>query len=177
MGSVLLLNATYEPLGVVSLRRAVVLLLKDKAEVIEAAEGRIRAESTSLPLPLVIRLVYFVHVPRQIGVPLTRRAVLMRDNYTCQYCGGRPSDGLMTVDHVLPRIRGGATNWENVVCACQRCNTRKGGRTPEEANMPLRRPPFKPVYCAIVLLSHAPIHDSWTRYIPESEQIVGSAAS
>ncbi|MHB1317394.1 MAG: HNH endonuclease [Anaerolineae bacterium] len=177
MSSVLLLNATYEPLGVVSLRRAVVLLLKDKAEVIEAAEGRIRAEKTVLPLPLVIRLVYFVHVPRQVGVPLTRRAVLMRDNYTCQYCGGRPTGGDMTIDHVLPRIRGGATSWENVVCACQRCNTRKGSRTPEEANMLLRRPPFKPVYCAVVLLSHAPIHDSWTRYITEREQLAGNVAS
>ncbi|MFO7695630.1 MAG: HNH endonuclease [Anaerolineae bacterium] len=177
MSAVLLLNATYEPLSVVSLRRAVVLLLKDKAEVIEAAEGRIRAETTSLPLPLVIRLVYFVPVPRQVGVPLTRRAVLMRDNYTCQYCGGGPSRGEMTVDHVLPRIRGGDTSWENAVCACQRCNTRKGSRTPDEAHMPLRRAPFKPLYCAVVLLSHAPIHEAWTKYISETEQPAGGAAS
>jgi 5-methylcytosine-specific restriction endonuclease McrA len=177
MSSVLLLNATYEPLGVVSLHRAVVLLLKAQADLIEAAQDRIRAAAVSLPVPLVIRLVYFVHVPRHTGVPLTRRAVLMRDNYTCQYCGQHPSRGEMTIDHVLPRIRGGATDWENVVCACLRCNTRKGSRTPEEAYMPLRHAPFKPMYCAVVILSQAPVHESWVKYITESEQATGVAAS
>ncbi|NLT72984.1 MAG: HNH endonuclease [Chloroflexi bacterium] len=165
MSAVLVLNATYEPLSVVSLRRAIVLLLKDKAEVIEAAQSRIRAESMSLPMPLVIRLVYFVRVPHRAGVPLTRRAVFVRDDGVCQYCGARPPRAEMTVDHVLPRVKGGITDWENVVCACQRCNTRKGSRTPEEANMPLRRPPFRPQYCAVVLLSHVSVHESWTKYI------------
>ena len=176
MSAVLVLNASYEPLSVVSLRRAVVLLLKDKAEVVEAAEGRLRAETLSLPVPLVIRLVYFVHVPRQIGVPLTRRAVFMRDNFPCQYCGQRPARSETTVAHVLPRIRGGATTWENVVCACQRCNTHKGSRTPEEANMPLRRVPYRPMYCAVVLLAHAPVHESWVKYIDVTAQYADSAA-
>jgi len=175
MAAVLVLNATYEPLGVVSLRRALVLLLKDKAEVIEATEERIRAQTISLPVPLVIRLAYYVPVPRRSSAPLSRRAVLLRDNYTCQYCGQRPSRSEMTIDHVVPRIRGGTTTWENVVCACLRCNTRKGSRTPEEAHMPLRRSPFRPRYCAVVLLSGAPVHEAWVKYIAEAQAEQGLA--
>jgi len=162
MAAVLVLNATYEPLGVVSLRRALVLLLKDKAEVIEATEERIRAQTISL-------------LPRRSSAPLSRRAVLLRDNYTCQYCGQRPSRSEMTIDHVMPRIRGGTTTWENVVCACLRCNTRKGSRTPEEAHMPLRRSPFRPRYCAVVLLSGAPVHEAWVKYIAEAQAEQGLA--
>jgi 5-methylcytosine-specific restriction endonuclease McrA len=167
MSSVLVLNATFEPLSVVSLHRAIVLLLKNKAEIIESAEERIRAATMSLPYPLVIRLVYYVRIPRRVGVPLTRRAIFMRDDYTCQYCGDHPAKAELTVDHVIPRVRGGGNHWENVVCACLRCNTHKGSRTPEEANMPLRTEPYKPLYCAVVLLSQATIHESWGKYIPE----------
>jgi 5-methylcytosine-specific restriction endonuclease McrA len=166
MDAVLVLNATYEPLSVVSLRRAVVLLLKEKAEILEAAEQRVRAAHLSFPTPLVIRLVYYVRVPQRATVPLTRRTVFLRDHYTCQYCGEVPPKGLLTVDHVLPKVRGGTTVWENLVCACKPCNLRKGARTPEEANMPLRRKPERPRYVAIAFMAQASDERAWAKYIP-----------
>jgi len=166
MESVLVLNATYEPLSVVSQRRAVVLLLKEKAELLEAAEQRIRAAHFSLPAPLVIRLVYYVRVPHRASIPVTRRTVFMRDNYVCQYCGRKPAKSELTVDHVLPKVRGGRSTWENLVCACQRCNLRKGARTPKEANMPLLRKPERPRYVAIAFMSQASDKDAWEKYIP-----------
>lgn len=168
MTSVLLLNATYEPLTVVSLRRAVVLLLKEKAEILEATERRIRAANISLPMPLVIRLVYYVRVPRRLRVPLTRRAVMIRDGYTCQYCGAQASRGMLTIDHVLPKVRGGRTLWENLVCACKECNLRKGSRTPEEAGMRLLKRPERPKFVALVLLSQASDYAVWNKYIPRA---------
>ena len=170
MTSVLLLNVTYEPLSVVILRRAIVLLLKEKAEILEAAEERINSANLSLPCPLVIRLVYYVRVPKRMFVPLTRRALLTRDDYTCQYCGATPSKSELTIDHVLPKVRGGKTTWDNVVCACQRCNSRKGSKTPEEANMMLRTQPVRPRYLAVVILSHAAVHETWGKYIPDTNQ-------
>ncbi len=164
MSSVLVLNATYEPLNIVSVRRAIVLLLKDKAEILEAANERIRAANMSLPMPVVIRLVYYVRVPRRLDIPLTRRSLMIRDNYTCQYCGAKLPKSQLTMDHVIPKVRGGKTTWENVVCACKSCNLRKGSRTPEEAHMPLRKRPERPRYLAIVFLSH-PTHESWTKYL------------
>ena len=166
MSPVLVLNATYEPLNVVSVRRAIVLLLKDKAEVLEATERRIRAATLSFPVPLVIRLVYYVRVPRKLDVPLTRRTILLRDNYTCQYCGTQPTKANLTIDHVLPKVRGGKTTWENVVCACKRCNLRKGSKTPREANMPLRSGPERPKYVALVFLTQSPGCEVWGKYIP-----------
>jgi 5-methylcytosine-specific restriction endonuclease McrA len=167
MSSVLVLNVTYEPLNIVSLRRAVVLLLKDKAEILEASESRIRAERLSLPVPLVIRLVYYVRVPHHLDVPCTRRTVMIRDNYTCQYCGATPPRSSLTIDHVLPKVRGGQTTWENVVCACQACNLHKGSRTPQEANMLLRSTPGRPRYLAMVLFSQASMRQVWSKYLPE----------
>lgn len=166
MDSVLVLNATYEPLSVVSLRRAIVLLLKNKAEVLEVAEQRVRAANLSMPTPLVIRLVYYVRVPHKMSIPLTRRSLFLRDSYTCQYCGVTPPKAHLTVDHVVPKVRGGISTWENVVCACQECNLRKGARTPEEAHMTLRSLPERPRYLAIVILSHAPAHQVWSKYLP-----------
>jgi len=165
--SVLLLNATYEPLSVVSVRRAIILLLKEKAEVLEAAERRIRSERLSLPTPLVIRLVYYVRVPRRLSIPVTRRTVLIRDNYTCQYCGAQPGKANLTIDHVIPKVRGGTMVWENVACACKACNIRKGARTPKEARMHLRSKPGRPRYVAMVVLSNVPAHQAWTKYLPQ----------
>ena len=165
MGDVLVLNATYEPLSVVSVKRAVVLLLKEKAELIEAAKARLRAENFSLPRPLVIRLVYYVKIPRRVSLPVTRRGVLTRDHYTCQYCDLRPPRKLLTVDHILPRSRGGKTTWENVITACQKCNGRKGNRTPSEANMKLLSEPKRPRYIAIASLGNAEAKQAWDKYI------------
>ena len=167
MSAVLVLNATYEPLSVVSMRRAVVLLLKEKAEILEATEREIHAANVSLPTPLVIRLVYYVRVPHRVLVPFSRKTVLMRDKLTCQYCGAQPAKAELTLDHVLPKVRGGPNTWENVVCACKACNNHKGSRTPEEANMALRHVPQRPKYLAVVVLSSQGAHDAWVKYIPE----------
>jgi len=167
VGDVLVLNATYEPLNVISVKRAVVLLLKEKAELVEAARAKLRSENFSLPVPLVIRLVYFVRIPRRISLPVTRRGVLSRDHYTCQYCGIMPPRKNLTVDHVLPRSRGGKSTWENVVTACEKCNGRKGNRTPAEANMKLLSEPRRPRYIAIATLSSAEARAAWSKYVWE----------
>ncbi|OIO95824.1 MAG: HNH endonuclease [Anaerolineae bacterium CG2_30_64_16] len=165
MQRVLVLNATYEPLSVVSVQRAIILLLKEKAELVEATEERLHAARTSVPVPLVIRLVYFVRIPRQVTIAPTRNSVLLRDNYTCQYCAGSPGRANLTLDHVVPRCRGGQATWDNLVAACRECNTRKGNRTPEEAAMPLRRRPGRPHYLAFLLLTGAGPQDTWGKYV------------
>jgi len=162
---VLVLNATYEPLNVVSVRRAVLLLLKEKAEVVEAAEAWLRSETTALQVPLVIRLVYYVRIPRRFALPLSRRTVLARDHYTCQYCGDQPGKANLTIDHVIPRSRGGETRWENVTTACGPCNRQKGNRTPEEAGMPLLRRPGRPRYLALTLLAGTSAPEVWSKYM------------
>jgi 5-methylcytosine-specific restriction endonuclease McrA len=165
MQRVLVLNATYEPLSIVSVQRAVVLLLKEKAELVEAAAERLHASRTSFPVPLVIRLVYFVRVPHPVALAPTRRSVVVRDNFTCQYCGDTPGRGLLTLDHIVPRSKGGQTSWENVVAACRACNMRKGDRTPEQAGMALRKKPGRPHYVAFLLLSEAGPRDIWKKYV------------
>ncbi|OQY92208.1 MAG: HNH endonuclease [Chloroflexi bacterium UTCFX4] len=165
MNGVLVLNASYEPLNIVSVRRAIVLLLKEKAELIEAAEAKIRAERMQFDVPLVIRLVSFVPIPRRLPLPLSRRTVLARDLYTCQYCGTQPGRNELTLDHILPRSRGGATSWENVVTACGPCNRRKGNRMPDEANMRLLSTPGRPRFVAVVMLGEASAHDVWNKYL------------
>ncbi|MGL5032169.1 MAG: HNH endonuclease, partial [Microcystaceae cyanobacterium] len=124
MGKVLVLNASYEPLNITSWRRAVVLLLKGKAEQLEHNGQFIYRD---FPIPTVIRLRYFVKVPYK-EIPLTRRNLLERDRQTCQYCNYRGEE--LTLDHVMPRSRGGGDTWENLVAACVRCNVKKGNRTP-----------------------------------------------
>jgi 5-methylcytosine-specific restriction endonuclease McrA len=165
MSHVLVLNATYEPLNIVSIRRAVLLLLKEKAEIVEAAEAWLRSEQMSLPVPLVIRLVCYVRIPPRFSLPVSRRTVLARDNYTCQYCGGQPGKGSLTLDHVVPRSRGGETRWENVVAACGPCNRRKGDRLPEEAAMPLRRRARRPRYLALTVLEGSSAPEAWNKYM------------
>lgn len=165
MNGVLVLNASYEPLNVVSVRRAIVLLLKEKAELLEAAEAQIRAEQIAFQRPLVIRLVMYVRIPRRLlTLPLTRRNVLKRDNYTCQYCGNRLDKSELTLDHILPRSRGGEHTWENLVAACAPCNRRKGDNLPDEIGMPLMRNPYKPRYLALTLVSEA-APSVWTKYM------------
>ena len=162
---VLVLNASYEPLNIVSVQRAIVLLLKEKAELVEAAKAQVRAERMVLNWPLVIRLVTYVPLPRRLPLPLSRRTVLARDLYTCQYCGIEPGRTELTVDHVLPRSRGGLTTWENVVAACGPCNRRKGNRTPEEAGMKLSSVPSRPRFVAVILLGESHAHEVWNKYL------------
>jgi len=136
---VLLLNASYEPLNICTWKRAVVLLLKGKAVQVEH-NGKQLAEN--VPLPTVIRLQHYIKIPHK-AVPLSRKNVMHRDKHTCQYCG--KSGGDLTIDHIMPRSRGGRDEWENVVVACLRCNVGKGSRTPDEANLTLRTKPLRPV--------------------------------
>lgn len=161
---VLVLNASYEPLRLISVRRAVILLLQEKAEVVEAVEQQIRASNQALDVPLVIRLLRYIAIPRRMRLPCTRRGVLVRDRETCQYCGTQPGRAHLTIDHVLPRTQGGTTEWENVVAACSSCNHRKGGRTPQQAGMSLIAQPRQPHYLAFVLLGELERHTVWRKY-------------
>ena len=138
---VLVLNLDYQPLNVCNVRRAVVLLAKEKATVIEQNGHIVTSERWSFPSPSVIRLAYHIKRPRPV-VKMTRKEVLARDDLTCQYCGKRAHD--LTLDHVIPRHRGGQHTWENVVAACKTCNHRKGGRTVPESRMKLLRQPVRP---------------------------------
>jgi len=138
---VLVLNRNFEPINVCNTQRAVGLLMVGKAEIVENGRGYIRAASSAFPRPSVIRLANMVYRPRP-RVKLTKREILRRDDYTCQYCGQTTSR--LTIDHIVPRFRGGEYSWENLVTACPHCNRRKGGRTILEARMTLRRRPHEP---------------------------------
>lgn len=140
MARALVLNTTYEPLSVVTARRAVVLVLNEKAIVMEANEQHWRSARRSVPVPSVVRLRNFVKVPYRRLAPLTRNAVFARDGHRCQYCAA-PAESL---DHVVPRSRGGQHSWDNVVACCRRCNIRKGDRLLTEAGLSLLRRPEPP---------------------------------
>lgn len=165
MMSVLLLNTTYEPLHVVSLRRAVALVLQDKAQLVEAAASTVCSPSLVLPEPSVIRLRGRVSVAWRRSLALTRSAILARDAYTCQYCGVILPAARLTIDHVLPQSRGGAWTWTNLVAACPACNMAKANRTPEEAGMALLRRPAKPLVVQAALLRDAQGHPTWQPYL------------
>jgi len=140
MPRALVLNATYEPLSVVPARRALVLVLYERADVVETNGHIWRSEHLTVSSPSVVKLRRYVRLRYDRRVPLNRRSIFMRDDFTCQYCD-RPAEN---VDHVVPRSQGGQHEWSNVVAACRRCNTKKGGRTPEQAGLRLRRLPRIP---------------------------------
>lgn len=161
---VLVLNATYEPINVCTVRRATVLILKSKAEVLERGKGRLRSERLAFERPVVIRLVTYVKVPRDVHRrKITRKAVLARDSWTCQYCGASKPE--LTVDHVIPRSRGGESAWENIVAACASCNRRKGNRLPREASMHPRHLPRPPGPLVFIRISSPRIPVTWERYL------------
>jgi 5-methylcytosine-specific restriction endonuclease McrA len=145
---VLVLNANYEPLNVCRTRRALGLLLAGKAELLLNGRGYIHTVRTAYPRPSVIRLGYMIKRPRP-HVRLTKREIFRRDDFRCQYCGATAPR--MTIDHVVPRHRGGRYTWQNLVTACERCNLKKGGRTIQEAHMSLLRPPAEPRATALYL--------------------------
>lgn len=163
---VLVLNQNYEPLNVCSWQRAFVLVALTKAEVLEFGRRPIRTVAVAFPRPSVIRLMHMVRRPRSV-VKLTRREIFVRDNYTCQYCGQRSRD--LTVDHVMPKHRGGRHAWENLVSACKGCNHRKGGKTPEEARMLLLKParaPQVPYHYGIYQRANGLIDQTWLKFVP-----------
>ncbi|AFY62258.1 MULTISPECIES: HNH endonuclease [Cyanophyceae] len=162
MGKVLVLNASYEPLNITSWQRAIVLLIKGKAEQVEH-NGKLIYND--FPLPTVIRLRHYVTMPYK-EIPLTRRNILHRDGHACQYCGYSGDE--LTLDHIIPRSRGGGDTWENIVTACVRCNVRKGSRTPREANMPLNqtpRRPFSSLYFEVTKHLRSGTHQEWRKYV------------
>ena len=163
MQQVLVLNASYEPLNVCSVRRAHVLVFKGKAEVIEELSQPLRSATDTYPWPHVIRLMTYVRVPRAVQRKISRRALFARDGWQCVYCGDR--SGRLTLDHVVPRSRGGDSVWENVVTSCAPCNLRKGNRLPEEVAMTLSTPPRPPTPVLFIKLAAPQIPTTWRPYL------------
>jgi 5-methylcytosine-specific restriction endonuclease McrA len=163
-GRVLVLNASYEPINVCTIRRATVLLLKERAEMLERNSGALHSERLVLERPCVIRLMRYVRIPRDVHRrKITRKAVLARDAWTCQYCG-RQASGL-TVDHVIPRSRGGPSDWENIVASCAPCNRRKGNRTPHEARMHPASIPKPPGPTVFIRIAAPRVPVAWEPYL------------
>jgi 5-methylcytosine-specific restriction endonuclease McrA len=160
---VLVLNASYEPLNVCSLRRAHVLVFKGKAEVVEELSRPLRSASNTYRWPHVIRLVTYVRVPRMVQRKISRRALFARDGWRCVYCGSAGSR--LTLDHVIPRSRGGDSSWENVVTSCAPCNLRKGNRLPHEVHMVLPASPRPPAPVLFIRLATPKIPVRWERYL------------
>ena len=161
MARALVLNSTYEPLCVVSSRRAVVLVLKHKAEPLAEGGGAFRSERLAVQTPTVIRLKSYVRVPYRARATLSRRGIFARDHHQCQYCGAPAQN----IDHVLPRSRGGRHVWENVVAACVPCNTRKEAKTPQEAGMRLRTKPVAPRERVWLVVAVGAIEPAWEPFL------------
>jgi 5-methylcytosine-specific restriction endonuclease McrA len=160
---VLILNVNYEPLHVCNTKRALALLLSGKAEIVLNGRGIIRSTSAEFEIPSVIRLSYMIKRPRP-RVSLSKREVLRRDDFTCQYCGAKLKH--LTIDHVIPRRLGGPHTWQNLVAACSSCNRRKGGKSPKEANMALRRQPFEPKATATYRFGRHLLHNQeWLQFV------------
>ena len=165
----LVLNATYEPINVCTVRRATVLLLKSKAEVVEVGTQDLHWATGSLPRPVVIRLVTYVRIPRDTHKrKITRRAVFARDGWMCQYCGARTS---LTVDHVIPRSKGGGSGWDNIVASCAPCNRRKADRLPHQINMHPRTKPHTPGAHIFIQLASPTIPATWRQYLPPRPRV------
>jgi len=165
--AVLVLNYTYEPLHFTNAKRAITLMLAGKAESVEASPRVVRSPSRSFHLPAVIRLAAYIRKPFLERVAFNKKNILRRDGYTCQYCHRRGER--LTVDHIMPRSRGGDTSWTNVVAACLRCNLRKGNRLPHEVGMRLAREPVHPKFLfSTNMLRHphaSSLLDSWRKYL------------
>ncbi|MSP17276.1 MAG: HNH endonuclease [Myxococcales bacterium] len=163
----LLLNSTYEPLHVISWRRAIKLLWRGKAEVVRSYDRNIRSVTLTIQMPAVVRLLRFVRRKRS-QLSFSRRNIFARDRSCCQYCARRLEASALTYDHVMPRSLGGKTDWTNIVSSCVPCNRRKGGRTPEAAGMRLlakpKRPDWLPGLVSITIsLTSAP--DAWRDFL------------
>jgi 5-methylcytosine-specific restriction endonuclease McrA len=166
MDRALLLNATFEPLAIISWRKAVTLVFLEKVEVVKEYDREVRSVSASVRLPAVIRLLRFVG-NKQLHARFSRKNVFLRDDYTCQYCGIRLEPRHLTCDHIVPRSRGGLTEWTNVVTSCVCCNTRKADRLPDEAGMHPRKRPNRPSGFGVLMLGIGTdtFPDYWRDYV------------
>jgi 5-methylcytosine-specific restriction endonuclease McrA len=166
MENVLLLNASFEPLRVINWKRALTLLFSGKVEVLEEYGREVHSVSLSVRLPAVVRLLKLIRI-KPSGVKFSRQNIYARDRYECQYCGAKPPLHDLTYDHVVPRARGGATDWTNIVTCCIPCNRRKGGKPLEQSGLRLRRHPRKPGWGPYVVvtigLRNPP--DAWRGYL------------
>ena len=158
--SSLVLNATFEPVSFISPHRAICLVVTNKAELLEYDESRLfRSEKLTIPYPKVIRLKFFVEIPRFLRKKVSRQITFARDKYSCQYCGrlkkNLKRDERLTIDHVKPKSLGGKTEWENVVTACNTCNDKKGDKLPYECHMLPIKTPREPRYVAVILIHKA----------------------
>ena len=159
---VLVLNQSYEPLMVIGAKRAVILLLNEKVDSLENYREKIHSAYISLPLPSVIKLKHYARIRRK-EIVLSRKNILKRDNHTCQYCGIRSVP--MTIDHVISRKKGGEETWDNLVAACEPCNTRKGNHSPSEAQMVLVKTPRKPTMILHLQKFVKQFQSSWRPYL------------
>ena len=160
---VLVLNQSYEPLSICNVRRAVVLLYMGKVEVIELFDHEfLHSVSIQLPVPSIVRLLLYKKVPSK-KVVLSRKNILIRDNYQCQYCGKKNVP--LTVDHIIPRVRGGSIGWENLVCACVKCNNKKGNCILEEVGMTLLRVPRRPDHISFLSFFVDSIQEEWKPFL------------
>lgn len=161
-GNVLILNQDYQPLSVVNVKKSLLLLFLNKAELLHDNPGRrIKTINSEFHYPLVIRLRRYARIPYK-NIVLSRKNVIKRDGNTCQYCGSTQD---LTIDHIVPRSRGGKDTWENLVTACNHCNHKKGNRTPREAGLQLLRKPYRPTYIIFLREYVETVDDTWKPYL------------
>ena len=159
--TVLVLNQDYQPLSICSVQRSMKLLFLEKAELLhDDPEKELSTTRTSYQYPSVIRLRKYIRIP-YTKVVLSRRNIMRRDKFSCQYCAKKSE---LTIDHVLPKSRGGRDQWENLVTACEKCNVKKGNKTPKEAQMPLMRKPYRPIPITF-FESIMEMQDPWKPYL------------
>ncbi len=165
MDSTLLLNASYEPIKIISWERAITLFFLGKVEVVDSYEREVRSVSLAIIVPAVVRLLLYIHLGKR-RPPLSRFNLLARDEFHCQYCGCALSMPDSTIDHIVPRSQGGQTNWQNVVVACHPCNRKKGGRTPSQARMALRKEPGIPDWIPVLTVKfHKRMPHAWLLFL------------
>ena len=159
---VLVLNQSFQPMSITNARKAIILIFLGKAEVVEKNGEFIRSVNDRFPLPSIVRLKRYIHVPQK-RVMLTRKNIIKRDNHQCQYCGQRTV--ALTIDHVIPRVHGGRDTWENLVCACVKCNNKKGNQTPEAVGLKMLKKPQKPNHIFFIRYSAGTIDTRWKPYL------------
>mgnify|MGYP001276072646 CR=1 FL=1 len=159
---VLLLNSSYEPMTIVDAKKAILMMLSEKVESIEQTQYYIHSSHLKLPLPSVIKLKSYIYIKSR-HIPLTRKNIIQRDNFTCQYCGKYSKN--ITIDHIIPRDKNGKDNWENLVAACLKCNFKKGNKLINQTNMKLLKKPTKPSYIYQLQAHVKKTNKSWKPYL------------